>query len=130
MTGAITTTFCKSEREAITRAVLNAPAEQSHKLLSDQVGISAEAVRRIRYGLMYASHCPELDRLEFNSRGAARSCTQCVHWVPEVRRLESDDGRDLRSLGRCGLGIPEAEDVRHGRRCGAWAEAANQHHRP
>lgn len=124
MTGAVTTTLRDSDREAITRAVLEAPAEQSHKLLSGQVGISPEAVRKIRYGLMYASHCPELDRLDPSSRaGTARRCTQCVHWVPELRRIGRGDGRDIRSLGSCGLGLPEAENVRYARGCGAFTEA-------
>ena len=124
MTGAVNTALCDADRERITRAVLNAPAEQSHKLLSGRIGISPEAVRKIRYGLLYASFCPDLDRFERHGRSStARTCTQCEHWVSEIRRIDSPDGRDIRSLGRCGLGHAEAANVRFGRNCGAFAEA-------
>ena len=124
--GAIKTVFNNAKREALTRAVLESPAEQSHKHVAQLVGIAAETVRQIRYGILYADLCPSLGRLERSTTdrvGAGRTCTQCIHWVAEIRYITSTSGLATRRLGHCGLGIPEADNLRYARGCGAFTDA-------
>ena len=124
--GAIRTVFDGAKRQALTRAVLESPAEQSHKHVAQLVGITAEAVRQIRYGILYADLCPGLERLERSTTdrvGAGRTCTQCIHWVAETRYITSTSGLATRRLGSCGLGIPEADNLRFARGCGAFTDA-------
>jgi hypothetical protein len=124
MSGVVTATRSEEQREQLTRAVLTSPIEQSNARIAERLGISAEAVRKIRSGRMYASLCLDLDRLERNRKaGSGRTCTQCEHWHQGRFRLGDTDGQDVRALGYCTLGIPEAENVRYGRGCGAFAEA-------
>ena len=132
--GAIKTVFDHTKRVSLTRAVLESPAEQSHKHVALAVGITAEAVRQIGYGILYADLCPGLERLERSTTdrvGAGRTCTQCIHWVnktrwittAESRYITSTSGLATRRLGSCGLGIPEADNLRFARGCGAFTDA-------
>lgn len=113
--------FDDDKREEITRAVLNAPIELSHKRLALQLGINRELVRMIRYGLTYTNVLPDLLRLEPDQ--PRRRCDQCVHWVAERLRKRNENQEDIRRLGHCSLGIPEADNLRYGRGCGAFAKA-------
>jgi hypothetical protein len=123
MSGVVTATRTEEQREQLTRAVLTSPIEQSNARIAERLGISAEAVRKIRSGRMYANLCLDLDRLERNRKpGSGRTCTQCTHWKAQVFRTGEIDGQDIRRDGYCTLGIPEAENVRYGRGCGAFAE--------
>ena len=124
MSGVVTATLSDERREQLTRAVLTSPIEMSNARIAERLGISPEAVRKIRSGRMYASLCLDLDRLERNCKpGSGRTCTQCTHWQAERVRTGEIEGMDIRSLGNYTLGIPEAENVRFGRGCGAFAEA-------
>jgi len=113
--------FDDDRREEITRDVLNAPIELSHKRLGMQLGINRTLVRQIRYGLAYTDVLPDLMRLEPDQ--PRRRCDQCVQWEPEFTRSRGEDGSDIRQLGHCSLGIPEAENMRYGRGCGAFVKA-------
>jgi len=124
MSGVVTAKLSEEKREQLTRAVLTSPIEQSNALIAGRLGISAEAVRKIRSGRMYSTLCLDLDRLERNRKpGSGRTCTQCLHWHEKRFRTGEIEGMDIRSPGYCTLGIPEAENVRYGRGCGAFAEA-------
>jgi hypothetical protein len=113
--------FDDDKRKEITRDVLNAPIEISHQKLAIQLGINRTLVRQIRYGLAYTDVLPDLMRLEPDQ--PRQRCDICVHWTAERQRVFSNDGRDHRRLGHCSLGIPEAENMRYGRGCGAFAKA-------
>lgn len=111
-------------REWLTRSVLTSPIEQSNGVIAERLGVSRETVRKIRDGRLHAKLCPDLDRLEPPGRaGCGRTCTQCEHWISNRYRVIDPEGHDIRRLGICGLGIPEAENVRFARGCGAFTEA-------
>lgn len=63
----------------------------SHKQLSRELGISREAVRRIRAGTLHADKCPEIERFEYRNA----LCTDCVFYHNKHKC--------------CDLGIPESE---------------------
>ena len=113
--------FTDEKREELTRAVLNAPIELSHQRLGMQLGISRDLVRQIRYGMAYTDVLPDLMRLEPDQ--PRRRCDQCVHWTAERLRMRNENQEDIRRLGHCSLGIPEADNLRYGRGCGAFAKA-------
>ena len=113
--------FDDEKREALTRAVLNAPIELSHQKLGLQLDISRDLVRQIRYGTSYADVLPDLLRMEPDQ--PRRRCDQCVHWVAERVRKRNENQEDIRRLGHCSLGIPEADNLRYGRGCGAFTRA-------
>ena len=124
--GAIKSVFDHAKRVSLTRAVLESPAEQSHRHVAELVGITAEAVRQIRYGILYADLCPGLERLERSTTdrvGAGRTCTQCIHWVNKTRWITTAESLATRRMGHCGLGIPEADNLRFARGCGAFTDA-------
>lgn len=93
--------------EAVVRAILARPADQSHQSVARALGLSRETVRKVRYGLQWADLAPELERLDQASQGAF--CSWCVHWKAA-------------GTGSCTLGIPEAvsEGQLHARGCGAF----------
>lgn len=113
--------FDDDRREQLTRDVLNAPIELSHKRLGLQLGINRTLVRQIRYGLAYTDVLPDLMRLE--SDQPRRRCDQCVHWTAEFTRKRNENQEDIRRQGFCTLGIPEADNLRYGRGCGAFTKA-------
>jgi hypothetical protein len=111
-----------AERERITRHVLLAPIEASHKVVGAAVGIGRSLTCMIRYGKAYADVLPDLPRLEPDQ--TRRRCDQCVHWIAERIRTRSETQEDVRRLGKCSLEIPEAENMRYARGCGAFTKAA------
>ena len=113
--------FDDDKREQLTREVLSAPIELSHQRLGMQLGINRTLVRQIRYGLAYSDVLPGIPRLEPDQR--RHRCDQCVHWTAEFTRKRNENQEDIRRHGFCTLGIPEAENMRFGRGCGAFAKA-------
>jgi hypothetical protein len=113
--------FTDEKREELTREVLSAPIELSHQRLGMQLGINRTLVRQIRYGLAYSDVLPGIPRLEPDQ--PRRRCDQCVHWTAEFTRKRNENMEDIRRLGFCTLGIPEAENMRFGRGCGAFTKA-------
>jgi hypothetical protein len=113
--------FTPERRESVTAAILNAPAEQTHKLVGDAIGVSPETVRKVRFGLMWFDVLPNLPRLDYSVRvrGHGLTCVLCVHWTPTPYRMRFD-GEDIRRRGVCDLAIPESVDVRYARGCGAF----------
>jgi hypothetical protein len=106
--------------EAIVEAVLNSPVEQAYRLQAEVLGISPELVRQIWHGKAYRDIHPHLLRLD--KRAIARTCVQCAHyWRHPQRTKNREEGTQTRSSGSCGLGIPEAENVRYARGCEAFA---------
>lgn len=99
--------------EAITRAVFAAPAELSHRELGDRLGIGKDTVAQIRCGMKFAHILPGIPRLD---RDMGRTCCECGHFV---RQRIQRAGEPERS-GVCGLGLPEAAEVKFGRGCGAF----------
>ena len=114
-----------AEREELTIAVLNAPANQTHRAVGESLGISRETVRRVRYGIMWASIRPDIERLTqtLGTPGRGTRCDQCVHWKPE-RIRDRSHGSDMKRLGICTLGIPESISPLYARGCGAFMEPA------
>ena len=111
------------QREAMVRAILSAPIEMNHQTIAEQVGIGRENVRLIRIGLRHANLAPELPRID--PRHVTRKCTQCRHFIhKKSRTIDPKAGIDHKSMGSCGLGIPEAYYLAYARGCGAFAEAA------
>jgi len=120
MSGAITVEIPPERREQIVLAVLSSPVEQAYRLQAEQLGISSELVRQIWHGKRYAEIHPHLLRLD--KRAIARSCVQCAHYQLQQERIKDRKaGTETRRVGRCGLGIPEAENVRYARGCEAFA---------
>ena len=113
--------FDDEKREHLALEVLNAPIEISHQKLATRLGISRTLVMQIRYGLAYPDCLPDIPRLEPDQ--PRRRCNQCVHWAAEPTRYRDEDQEDIRRLGFCDLGIPEAENLRFARGCGAFANA-------
>ena len=110
-----------AEKQHVTRHVLLAPIEVSHQIVGDQVGIGRSLTRMIRYGQAYADVLPELPRLEPDQ--TRRRCDQCVHWKAQRIRTRSETQDDIRRHGFCTLEIPEAENMRYARGCGAFTKA-------
>lgn len=79
--------FPLERREAIVRAVL--ADTRSASVCAAEVGVSREAVRKVRHGMMWADVLPHLPRMDRTISG--RTCNQCEHFAP----------------GRCLLEIPE-----------------------
>jgi hypothetical protein len=51
-----------------------------------------------------------------------RSCLDCKLFDCQPRRLRDAEGLDMRTHGRCSIGIPEAENIYYARGCGAFVE--------
>ena len=110
-----------AEREAITRAVLEAPASWSLQRVADLVGIHRDTARRIRYGLMNADVVLDLPRLD--PKIMRRSCAGCTHFSfnPDRRHVVGD------VIGTCDFEFPESSDINYARECNSyWPTPASQ----
>lgn len=103
-----------TEREAITRAILESPIEMSHQAIATQVGLQRETVRKIRYGMINTDVLPGYPRLEPGA--LARSCTDCIHFTRHAvrRRIEGE------RVGLCDMGFAESENLTYARGCAAF----------
>ena len=110
----IRTRRSQEEREAMTRAILEAPIEMSHQAIAVKVGLQRETVRKIRYGIVNADLLPELPRLELGA--LTRSCTDCIHFKRHVIRTRVKGER----IGFCQLDFVEGEDLAYARGCAAF----------
>ena len=108
----------REEREAIALAVLTAPCETPSAALAERVGLSRQLVRQIRIGDRYAEVHPHLPRIDPDAM--QRTCMDCALFHHQPGRLRGEDGSDVRTHGRCSIGIPEAESIHYGRGCGAF----------
>lgn len=107
--GAIENDFSDDRREAVTRAILAAPAEQTHEAVGAAAGVSRETARKVRYGLMYAHLCPELERLE---RGAPESLRQMQMQMNTDRRTTEQRDELTRAVLTANVEIDNGELAR------------------
>jgi hypothetical protein len=115
--------FDEARKTELVRAILEAPCEQGHVTIADELGLHRETVRRVRFGYLWKNILPELERLEAGSGGLSRirTCEHCVHWKPG--RFEVyEHGERIRRIGLCTLDIPESVHPKYARGCGAFAE--------
>ena len=115
--------FDEVRKAELVKAILDAPCEQGHVTIGDQLGLNRETVRRVRFGYLWKNVLPELERLEIGTGGSARirNCEQCVHWKPgRIDFLEH--GVRTRRTGVCTLDIPESIHPKYARGCGAFME--------
>ena len=103
------------EREAKVRAVFSFPIGTTHAAVALSVGISREAVRRVRIGTLWADVLPKMQRMDPGDADAR--CNACVHWESRGSHNDDDPG------SRCALGIPEyaTEGMTWARGCGAFS---------
>jgi hypothetical protein len=94
-------------RERLTRAILAYPLEVSHALISRELEMFPDTVRRVRFGILWASFAPELQRLTLEQ--ATRTCRTCRLFEHHSYRRKAN-GKERRFYGHCTLGMPEAKD--------------------
>jgi len=108
--------YSPAQRETLTRVLLAAAPDVHHVALSRQLGLSPEAVRRVRVGLMWAGVATDLPRLD--TERITRTCRTCRLFDHDPSRF--DGGQ--RCYGACSLGYPEAvQNINWARSCEAYA---------
>ena len=115
--------FDDARKAELVRAILEAPCEQPHVAVGDQLGVNRETVRRVRFGFLWKKVLPELERLEVGDglQGRNHTCEQCTHWKPG-RFAYYERGVRTRGIGQCTLGIPESVNLKFARGCGAFTQ--------
>jgi hypothetical protein len=115
--------FDDARKAELVKAILDAPCEQGHATIADQLDLNRETVRRIRFGYLWKNVLPDMERLETGRGGLdrIRTCEHCIHW--KHGRIESmEHGVRVRRIGLCTLDIPESIHPKFARGCGAFTE--------
>jgi hypothetical protein len=89
--------------------VLNAPVETSSNVLSQELGLCRDTVRKIRLGVTFSNLFPEIERL--TQEQMSQNCAKCKFFKRESKRRF-----------QCDFGYPEAVNFRFARGCGAYLE--------
>jgi len=112
-----------SDPEAVVQAVFALPVELSHRDAAERIGCHHTTVAAIRCGQKFADVLPGIPRLD---KDMAITCIQCLHFNRErIRTWNKKDRTITETPGICELGIPEAENVRYARGCGAFSKKPN-----
>jgi hypothetical protein len=111
--------------EAITRLIFEAPAELSHRELGERIGVGKDTVAAIRCGKKFPDVLPHFPRFD---KDMARTCIQCLHFNRErIKTWNKEDRTITETPGICELGIPESENIKFARGCGAFTKKPDEH---
>ena len=114
-----------SDPEAITRLIFEAPAELSHRELGERIGVGKDTVAAIRCGKKFPNVLPCFPRFDMDM---SRTCIECLHFNRERIRSWDSQGNELpEHAGTCSIGIPESENIKYARGCGAFSRKPNGH---
>ena len=112
-----------SNPEAVVRAVFALPVELSHREAAQRVGYHHATIAAIRCGEKFGDVLPGIPRLD---KDMARTCFECLHFNRErIRTWNKEDSTITETPGTCELGIPEAENIKYARGCGAFTRKLN-----
>jgi hypothetical protein len=100
-------TYDDATRETLARAILETPADIAHAVIGRRLDMNAEAVRRVRVGMMWASYASELPRIPVAD--IVRTCRSCRLFEERPYRRKTG-GTERRFYGFCSLHLPEATD--------------------
>ena len=110
--------FTPDHREWLVREILAAPQDVRHTELGQQLGVSRETVRRVRFGIMWPTVAPELERQPRERTGAlctgcrlfGAKAAACSQGYPEA--FNDDGDANLRYAQQCPAFYPVPDDDR------------------
>ena len=114
-----------TDPEAVVQAVFALPVELSHRDAAERIGCHHTTVAAIRCGQKFADVLPGIPRLD---KDMAITCLECLQFNRKrIRTWNKEDRTIAETPGICELGIPESENIKFARGCGAFSKKPDGH---